>query len=67
MNQELKKRLARNWFKILQEVICKEIEIIESRKRIFKKNKSNTGQNTGVGLRRGQSKCTTGAVSPRTS
>ena len=26
MNQELKKRLARNWFKILQEVICKDIE-----------------------------------------
>ena len=40
MNQELKKRLARNWFKILQEVICKEIEIIESRKRIFKKKRS---------------------------
>ena len=39
MNQELKKRLARNWFKILQEVICKEIEIIESRKKIFKKKR----------------------------
>ena len=37
MNQELKKRLARNWFKILQDVICKEIEIIESRKTILKK------------------------------
>ena len=35
MNQELKKRLARNWFKILQEVICKEIEIIECRKKIL--------------------------------
>ena len=39
MNQELKKRLARNWFKILQDVICKEIEIIESRKKIFKKKR----------------------------
>ena len=35
MNQELKKRLARNWFKILQDVICKEIEIIESREKNF--------------------------------
>ena len=39
MNQELKKRLARNWFKILQDVICKEIEIIESRKKIFRKKR----------------------------
>ena len=43
MNQELKKRLARNWFKILQEVICKEIEIIESRKKIFKKKNGLEG------------------------
>ena len=44
MNQELKKRLARNWFKILQEVICKEIEIIESRKKIFKKKDGLEGR-----------------------
>ena len=39
MNQELKKRLARNWFKILQEVICKDIEEIEKKKNIFKKKR----------------------------
>ena len=36
MDLEVKKKITRNWFKILQEVICKEIEIIESRKKIFK-------------------------------
>ena len=39
MDLEVKKKITRNWFKILQEVICKEIEIIESRKKIFKKKR----------------------------
>ena len=29
MNEELKKNLARDWFKILQDMICLEIEKIE--------------------------------------
>ena len=27
MNEELKKKLARDWFKILQDMICLEIEL----------------------------------------
>jgi len=29
MDQIIKKKLARNWFKTLQEVICQEIEELE--------------------------------------
>ena len=36
MESEIKKRLARNWFQILQEVICKDIEEFEGKKSIFK-------------------------------
>ena len=49
MDEIIKKKLARNWFKTLQEVICQEIEELEGRKKIFKiKNwergiKSNEG------------------------
>ena len=32
MDQTIKKKLARNWFKTLQEVICQEIEEIEGKK-----------------------------------
>ena len=39
MNREIKKKLARNWFKILQEIICKEIEEIEGKPNLFKKKK----------------------------
>ena len=35
MDQDLKKNLTKNWFKILQEIICKDIEEIENRKNIF--------------------------------
>ena len=35
MNEELKKNLARDWFKILQDMICLEIEKIEKNKVIF--------------------------------
>jgi len=49
MDELIKKKLARNWFKTLQEVICQEIEELEGKKNIFKiKNwergiKSNEG------------------------
>ena len=35
MNEELKKNLARDWFKILQDMLCLEIEKIEKNKVIF--------------------------------
>ena len=35
MDQDIKKNLTKNWFKILQEIICKDIEEIENRKDIF--------------------------------
>jgi coproporphyrinogen III oxidase len=36
MNKEIKKKLARNWFKLLQEVICRDIENLENNKIKFK-------------------------------
>ena len=36
MDLQVKKKITRNWFKILQEVICKDIEEIE-KKKIFLK------------------------------
>ena len=35
MYKEVQKKLARNWFKILQDVICNEIEILEKRSTKF--------------------------------
>ena len=36
MDQYIKKKLAKNWFKTLQEVLCREIEEKESNKIKFK-------------------------------
>jgi len=36
MNTEIKKKLSKNWFKVLQNTICKEIELIENKNKIFK-------------------------------
>ena len=51
MDLEVKKKITRNWFKILQEVICKDIEEIEKKKNIFKiKNwKRNLNKEEGGG------------------
>ncbi len=38
MDKEVKKKLARNWFSILQQIICKDIEEIEKKKNIFQSN-----------------------------
>ena len=35
MYKEVQKILSRNWFKILQDVICNEIEILEKRSTKF--------------------------------
>ena len=51
MDLEVNKKITRNWFKILQEVICKDIEEIEKKKNIFKiKNwKRNLNKEEGGG------------------
>ena len=40
MDKEVKKKLARNWFSILQQIICKDIEEIE--KKNGKRQKAST-------------------------
>ena len=42
MDELIKKKLARNWFKTLQEVICQEIEELEGKKNIFKFKNGDT-------------------------
>ena len=43
MESEIKKKLARNWFEILQNMICREIEELEEQKKFvstqWKRNK----------------------------
>jgi len=39
MDKEIKKRLSRNWFKLLQDVICFEIESLEKKNKKFVKKK----------------------------
>ena len=36
MNREIKQKLARNWFKLLQDIICNDIEKLENNKIKFK-------------------------------
>ena len=36
MNTEIKKKLAKNWFKVLQDVICQDIEELEGKTNLFK-------------------------------
>ena len=36
MDKEIKKKLARNWFKLLQNIICNDIEKLENNKIKFK-------------------------------
>ncbi len=51
MKIEIKKQLVKNWFKILQEVICYDIEKIENKSNIFisKNWKRNNKKNEGGG------------------
>ena len=39
MDKEIKKKLASNWFKLLQNVICNDIEKLENKKINFKPKK----------------------------
>ena len=36
MDKEIKKKLAKNWFKLLQNTICSDIEKLEKNKKKFK-------------------------------
>ena len=38
MEIELKKKLVRNWFKILQDMVCSEIEELESKTKFKSRN-----------------------------
>ena len=49
MDELIKKKLARNWFKTLQEVICQEIEELEGKKNIFKINNWERGKKSNEG------------------
>ena len=35
MDREIKKKLARNWFRLLQNIICNDIEKLEKNKKKF--------------------------------
>ena len=35
MNKEIKQKITRNWFKLLQDVICKDIQKLENNKIKF--------------------------------
>ncbi len=49
MDNKIKKSLASNWFKMLQDIICKEIEELEGKKNIFKSTIWNRGKNKNEG------------------
>ena len=50
MDQIIKKKLARNWFKTLQEVLCKEIEELEGRSNLFRYKNWERGKKTFPGF-----------------
>jgi len=49
MDQIIKKKLARNWFKTLQEVLCKEIEELEGGSNLFKCKNWKRGKKSNEG------------------
>ena len=49
MDQYIKKKLAKNWFKTLQEVLCREIEEKESNKIKFKITNWNRSKSNDEG------------------
>ena len=49
MDPITKKKLARNWFKTLQEVLCKEIEELEGGSKLFKYKNWERGNNSSEG------------------
>jgi len=49
MDQIIKKKLAKNWFKTLQEVLCQEIEELEGKQNLFKYNNWERGTKSNEG------------------
>ncbi len=49
MDKIIKKKLARNWFKTLQEVLCKEIEELEGSSNLFKCKNWERGKKSNEG------------------
>ena len=49
MDEIIKKKLARNWFKTLQEVLCREIEELEGSSNIFKYKNWERGTKSNEG------------------
>ena len=49
MDEIIKKKLARNWFKTLQEVLCKEIEELEGESKLFKYKNWERGKKSNEG------------------
>ena len=51
MDTIIKKKLVKNWFKVLQDIICKDIEELENKKNIFKSKTwfRNKNKNEGGG------------------
>tara|TARA_Y100000590_G_scaffold134870_1_gene154299 strand:+ start:4174 stop:4998 length:825 start_codon:yes stop_codon:yes gene_type:complete len=49
MNTEIKKKLVKNWFKVLQEVICQDIEELEGKNKLFKSKTWERGKNNEGG------------------
>ena len=49
MDKDIKKKLTKNWFKVLQDVICKDIEELEGKKNLFKSTTWRRGKNEGGG------------------
>ena len=49
MKIDLKQELAKQWFKNLQEIVCKNIEEIENNKILFKSKKQNRNKKKNEG------------------
>ena len=49
MDQIIKKKLAKNWFKTFQEVFCKEIEELEGSSNLFKYKNWERGKKSNEG------------------
>ena len=49
MEQIIKKKIARNWFKTLQEVLCQEIEELEGSSNLFKYKNWERGKKSNKG------------------
>jgi coproporphyrinogen III oxidase len=49
MDEIIKKKLARNWFKTLQEVLCKEIEELEGGSKLFRYKNWERGKKSNEG------------------